>query len=177
MKHKSTNIEKTRKMIYSYVYHLDLVGKYIKVSISQLSHGGKSFSYNKRGKKRTKGIQVIILRKLNLPYIQSDLSRVIKQLGNIIIFEKVVIQKNIVLLLEFQCGDLFKSSQSSFSQTETQNIKSPTLETFKPKACFKTYWLWKIFLSRTNQINGLQEISSHGSFLQIFLPRKYFNFI
>ena len=44
-------------MIYSYVYNLDLVGKYIKVSISQLpiSHRGKSFSYNKRGKKRTKG--------------------------------------------------------------------------------------------------------------------------
>ena len=49
MKHKYEHRENLENDQQFYVYHLDLVGKYIKVSISQLpiSHRGKSFSHNK----------------------------------------------------------------------------------------------------------------------------------
>ena len=62
MKHKYEHRENLENDQQFYVYHLDLVGKYIKVSISQLpiSHRGKSFSHNKGGKKRTKGVGIHI---------------------------------------------------------------------------------------------------------------------
>ena len=132
-------------MIYSYVYHLDLVGKYIKVSISQLSHGGKSFSYNKRGKKRTKGIQVIILRKLNLPYIQSDLSRVIKQLGNIIIFEKVVIQKTLFYYQSLSVVIFLNHLSFHFHRQKPKTSKVLPSRLLSPKLVLKLTGFGKYF--------------------------------